>query len=59
MAALYLRRRRSHVGSATAWPGLVSASRSIAGAHAKAATDPAESARSAAEQLREEAWALA
>ena len=39
--------------------GLVSASRSIAGAHETAATDPAEAARDAAERLREEAWALA
>jgi len=39
--------------------GLVSASRSIAGAHETAGTDPAEAARGAAERLREQAWALA
>jgi orotidine-5'-phosphate decarboxylase len=38
--------------------GLVSASRSIANAHEGAGGDPAEAARTEAERLREEAWAL-
>jgi len=39
--------------------GLVSASRSIAGAHETGTAGPAEAARAAAERLRDEAWALA
>jgi orotidine-5'-phosphate decarboxylase len=38
--------------------GLVSASRSIANAHASSGAPPAEAARAEAERLREEAWAL-
>lgn len=38
--------------------GLVSASRSIAGAYRQAGGDPAEAARGEAERLRERAWAL-
>jgi orotidine-5'-phosphate decarboxylase len=37
---------------------LVSASRSIANAHERAASGPAEAARAEAERLREQAWAL-
>jgi orotidine-5'-phosphate decarboxylase len=39
--------------------GLVSASRSIADAHASTGEPPAEAARKEAERLREQAWALA
>jgi orotidine-5'-phosphate decarboxylase len=39
--------------------GLVTASRSIAGAHEQSGGDPAEAARAEAERLREAAWALA
>ncbi len=39
--------------------GLVTASRSIANAHAQRGGDPAEAARAEAERLREAAWALA
>jgi orotidine-5'-phosphate decarboxylase len=39
--------------------GLVSASRSIAGAHARHGSSPAEAARAEAERLRETAWRLA
>jgi orotidine-5'-phosphate decarboxylase len=39
--------------------GLVTASRSIAGAHEQHGGDPAEAARREAERLREAAWALA
>jgi len=39
--------------------GLVSASRSIAGAHLASGGDPAAAARAEAERLREAAWALA
>ncbi len=38
--------------------GLVSASRSIADAHAQTAGDPAHAARAEAERLREQAWGL-
>jgi orotidine-5'-phosphate decarboxylase len=38
--------------------GLITASRSIAGAHLAAGGDPAEAARAEAERLREAAWAL-
>ena len=38
--------------------GLVSASRSIAGAYREHGGDPAQAARAAAESLREQAWAL-
>ena len=38
--------------------GLVSASRSIAGAHLVAGGDPAAAARAEAERLRETAWEL-
>ncbi len=38
--------------------GLVSASRSIANAHRQLGGEPADAARSAAESLREQAWAL-
>ena len=38
--------------------GLISASRSIAGAHQRRGGDPAEAARAEAERLREAAWAL-
>jgi orotidine-5'-phosphate decarboxylase len=38
--------------------GLVSASRSIAGAHESSGRPPAEAARAEAERLREQAWAL-
>ena len=39
--------------------GLVSASRSIAGAHERAGGPPGDAARAEAERLREQAWALA
>jgi len=39
--------------------GLVTASRSIAGAHEAAGGDPARAARAEAERLRETAWNLA
>ena len=39
--------------------GLVTASRSIAGAHEQHGGDPADAARAEAERLREQAWALA
>ena len=39
--------------------GLVTASRSIAGAHEQHGGDPAQAARAEAERLREQAWALA
>ena len=39
--------------------GLLSASRSIAGAHESSGGDPGEAARAEAERLREIAWALA
>jgi orotidine-5'-phosphate decarboxylase len=38
--------------------GLVSASRSIAGAHRTSSGEPAEAARAEAERLRETAWKL-
>ncbi len=38
--------------------GLVSASRSIADAHAQTGGDPRDAARAEAERLREQAWAL-
>ena len=38
--------------------GLVSASRSIADAHASAGGTPAQAARAEAERLREQAWSL-
>ena len=38
--------------------GLVSASRSIAGAYREQGGEPADAARAAAESLREQAWAL-
>jgi orotidine-5'-phosphate decarboxylase len=38
--------------------GLVTASRSIAGAHEQRGGDPAEAARAEAERLRAAAWAL-
>jgi orotidine-5'-phosphate decarboxylase len=38
--------------------GLITASRSIVGAHLTIGGDPAEAARTEAERLRETAWAL-
>jgi orotidine-5'-phosphate decarboxylase len=38
--------------------GLITASRSIAGAYRERGGDPREAARAAAESLREQAWAI-